>query len=57
MSVGPYDNNAYILRCTATGERLLIDAANEASRLLELIGDGPSRGSSPRTATRTTGWR
>lgn len=41
VAVGPYDNNAYILRCTATGERLLIDAANEASRLLELIGDGP----------------
>ncbi|MFC4049468.1 MBL fold metallo-hydrolase [Actinomadura syzygii] len=41
VAVGPYDNNAYILRCTATGEQLLIDAANEASRLLELIGDGP----------------
>jgi glyoxylase-like metal-dependent hydrolase (beta-lactamase superfamily II) len=41
VAVGPYDNNAYILRCTATGEKLLIDAANEASRLLELIGDGP----------------
>ncbi|WP_030167426.1 MBL fold metallo-hydrolase [Spirillospora albida] len=41
VAVGPYDNNAYILRCAATGERLLIDAANEASRLLELIGDGP----------------
>ncbi|CNG42340.1 Zn-dependent hydrolase [Mycobacterium tuberculosis] len=44
VSVGPYDNNAYILRCTATGERLLIDAANEASRLLELIGDAPLTG-------------
>ncbi|GGT78767.1 MBL fold metallo-hydrolase [Actinomadura citrea] len=41
VSVGPYDNNAYLLRCTATGEQLLIDAANEAPRLLELIGDGP----------------
>src|SRR5690606_28461248 len=41
VSVGPYDNNAYILRCTATGERLLIDAANEAPRLTALIGDGP----------------
>lgn len=41
VSVGPYDNNAYILRCAATGEQLLVDAANEASRLLELIGDGP----------------
>lgn len=41
VSVGPYDNNAYILRCTATGEQLLIDAANEPARLLELLGDGP----------------
>ncbi|MFG2001144.1 MBL fold metallo-hydrolase [Spirillospora sp. NPDC048911] len=41
IAVGPYDNNAYLLRCTATGDQLLIDAANESSRLLELIGDGP----------------
>jgi glyoxylase-like metal-dependent hydrolase (beta-lactamase superfamily II) len=41
VAVGPYDNNAYLLRCTATGEQVLIDAANEAPRLLELIGDGP----------------
>lgn len=40
LSVGPMDNNAYLLRCTATGEQLLIDAANEAPRLIELIGDG-----------------
>ncbi len=39
VSVGPMDNNAYLLRCTATGEQLLIDAANEAPRLLELVGD------------------
>jgi glyoxylase-like metal-dependent hydrolase (beta-lactamase superfamily II) len=39
VSVGPMDNNAYLLRCAATGEQLLIDAANEAPRLLELIGD------------------
>ncbi|PZM95457.1 MAG: Zn-dependent hydrolase [Actinobacteria bacterium] len=39
VSVGPMDNNAYLLRCRATGEQLLIDAANEAPRLLELIGD------------------
>jgi glyoxylase-like metal-dependent hydrolase (beta-lactamase superfamily II) len=38
MSVGPMDNNAYLLRCTATGEQLLIDAANDADRLLSLIG-------------------
>ncbi|HLT10557.1 MAG TPA: MBL fold metallo-hydrolase, partial [Micromonosporaceae bacterium] len=39
VSVGPMDNNAYLLRCRATGEQLLIDAANDAKRLLELIGD------------------
>ncbi|MEK8110078.1 maleylpyruvate isomerase family mycothiol-dependent enzyme [Micromonospora sp. M12] len=40
LSVGPMDNNAYLLRCTGTGDQVLIDAANEAPRLLELIGDG-----------------
>ncbi|TDC80065.1 MBL fold metallo-hydrolase [Micromonospora sp. KC606] len=39
VSVGPMDNNAYLLRCRATGEQVLIDAANEAPRLLELVGD------------------
>ena len=39
LSVGPMDNNAYLLRCKATGEAVLIDAANEPERLLELIGD------------------
>jgi glyoxylase-like metal-dependent hydrolase (beta-lactamase superfamily II) len=42
LAVGPMDNNAYLLRCPSTGEGLLIDAANEASRLRELIEfDGP----------------
>ncbi|MFD7029872.1 MBL fold metallo-hydrolase [Streptomyces sp. NPDC059917] len=39
VSVGPMDNNAYLLRCRATGEQLLIDAAAEAATLLSLIGD------------------
>ncbi|GAA1802598.1 MBL fold metallo-hydrolase [Luedemannella flava] len=39
VSVGPMDNNAYLLRCAGTGEQLLIDAANDADRLLGLIGD------------------
>ena len=34
--VGPVDNNVYIVRCRATGRSLLIDAANEHDRLLEL---------------------
>lgn len=41
VAVGPYDNNAYLLRCADTGELLLIDAANEPERLLELVGDAP----------------
>jgi glyoxylase-like metal-dependent hydrolase (beta-lactamase superfamily II) len=40
VAVGPMDNNAYLLRCATTGETVLIDAANEADRLLELLGDG-----------------
>ncbi|MBA3489492.1 MAG: MBL fold metallo-hydrolase [Longispora sp.] len=39
LSVGPHDNNAYLLRCRATSTQLLIDAAAEPELLLELIGD------------------
>ncbi|MFJ4008855.1 MBL fold metallo-hydrolase [Streptomyces sp. NPDC090026] len=39
VAVGPMDNNCYLLRCRATGEQLLIDAAAEADTLLRLIGD------------------
>ncbi|MEU8688804.1 MBL fold metallo-hydrolase [Streptomyces sp. NPDC048665] len=39
IAVGPMDNNAYLLRCRATDEQLLIDAANEAETLLGMIGD------------------
>ena len=34
--VGPMDNNVYVLRCRATGDAVLLDAANEHERLLEL---------------------
>lgn len=37
VSVGPMDNNAYLVTCTSTGETLLIDAANDAEVLLDLI--------------------
>jgi glyoxylase-like metal-dependent hydrolase (beta-lactamase superfamily II) len=43
VSVGPMDNNAYLLRCHATGHGLLIDAANDPDRLIEVIGDTPVR--------------
>ncbi|MGD1283958.1 MBL fold metallo-hydrolase [Mycobacterium seoulense] len=36
-SVGPMDNNAYLVTCSATGESLLIDAANDADTLISLI--------------------
>ncbi|MGA0356232.1 MAG: MBL fold metallo-hydrolase [Ilumatobacteraceae bacterium] len=34
--VGDYENNVFVVRCRATGEAVLIDAANEHERLLEL---------------------
>src|SRR5215211_1057747 len=34
--VGPYDNNVFVVRCRATGESVMIDAANEHELLLEL---------------------
>lgn len=43
LSVGPMDNNAYLLVCGATNEALLIDAANDPERLSDLIGSGPGR--------------
>jgi len=33
------DNNVYVVRCRQTGDALLIDAANEHERLLELCRD------------------
>lgn len=40
LAVGELANNVYLLRCTLTGERVLIDAADEADRVLAEIGDG-----------------
>jgi glyoxylase-like metal-dependent hydrolase (beta-lactamase superfamily II) len=40
LAVGPMENNAYFLRCSNTGDTLLIDAAAEPDRLLETRGDG-----------------
>ena len=42
IAVGPYENNVYLLR-DSTGQGLLIDAAAEPGRLLEMIGDTPVR--------------
>jgi glyoxylase-like metal-dependent hydrolase (beta-lactamase superfamily II) len=43
LSVGPMDNNAFLLVCGATNEALLIDAANDADRLADLVGSGDGR--------------
>lgn len=36
-SVGPMDNNAYLVSCSRTGETLLIDAANDPEQLIGLV--------------------
>jgi glyoxylase-like metal-dependent hydrolase (beta-lactamase superfamily II) len=36
LVVGPVDNNVFVLRCKETGEAVLIDAANEHEKLLDL---------------------
>jgi glyoxylase-like metal-dependent hydrolase (beta-lactamase superfamily II) len=41
LAVGPMQNNAYLLVDRGTGEQLLIDAANETPRLLELVAGAP----------------
>ena len=38
MSVGEMDNNTYLLRCQHTDQQLLVDAAAEGARILELVG-------------------
>ncbi len=37
--VGPMDNNVFVLRCKETGDAVMIDAANEHEKLLELCRD------------------
>lgn len=38
LSVSDFDNNVYLLTCRATGEQLLIDAADDAVRILDEVG-------------------
>ena len=40
LSVGPMDNNAYLLTCRATGAQLLIDAAAETDALRRMVAAG-----------------
>lgn len=39
LSVGPMDNNAYVLIDEPTGQALLVDAADEAPRILDAVRD------------------
>lgn len=41
VAVGPYNNNSYLLRCRETGAQVLVDAASEPDRLLDLVGESP----------------
>ena len=43
MSVSEMHNNVYLVTCTATGEQLLIDAADDAHRCLLLVREGTGR--------------
>lgn len=39
-SVGPMDNNSYLLTCRVSGAQLLVDAAADLPRLLRLVREG-----------------
>jgi len=39
-SVGTMANNVYLLTCARTGAQLLIDAADDAARIMELLDEG-----------------
>jgi glyoxylase-like metal-dependent hydrolase (beta-lactamase superfamily II) len=43
VAVSEMSNNAYLLRCTATGQALLVDAAAEPETLRALVGDADLR--------------
>jgi glyoxylase-like metal-dependent hydrolase (beta-lactamase superfamily II) len=44
FSVSEMDNNVYLLRCQRTDEQLLVDAADDAPRILQVVGgDGLTR--------------
>lgn len=37
LEIAPFGTNAYILKCTATGESVLVDAPGEADRIADLL--------------------
>lgn len=38
LAVGPYDNRSYVLSCPSTGKAVIIDAADEAARIIDACG-------------------
>jgi glyoxylase-like metal-dependent hydrolase (beta-lactamase superfamily II) len=56
VSVSSMDNNAYLVTDRATGEQLLVDAADDAPRLLALVAEGiPDGGHGLATVVTTHG--
>ncbi|MDO5501565.1 MAG: MBL fold metallo-hydrolase [Actinomycetia bacterium] len=43
MSVSDMHNNVYLLTCTATGDQLLVDAADDPDRIAQLIDEGSGK--------------
>ena len=43
-SVSDMDNNCYLVTCRGTGAQLMIDAADDGSRLLALVAEGEAHG-------------
>lgn len=43
VAVSAMSNNVYLLTCTATGEQLLVDAADDPERCLALVAEGTGR--------------
>jgi glyoxylase-like metal-dependent hydrolase (beta-lactamase superfamily II) len=43
MAVSQMHNNVYLVTCTASGEQLLVDAADDPARCLELVAEGTGR--------------
>ena len=43
MAVSEMHNNVYLVTCTATGDQLLVDAADDAPRCLGLVAEGTGR--------------
>ena len=43
MAVSPMHNNVYLITSKATGDQLLVDAADDADRCLALVAEGTGR--------------